>query len=170
MADDLVTVPIRAGDCPCPGSPHAVEEVRIIPALDLPMAAGALAAIRLVDSEPALIQAALIRSYLPTVIRSWSFLESDGTGGIRPVPITRDNLERLVPWQKGGLALADACDEQYSDDLLSPLLARPSTLLQAGPMAVSTSASLRSGPRRPRRSRRSSRNGTAGMSSVAPVS
>jgi hypothetical protein len=95
--------------------------------------------------EEAAVQTALVRAYLPAVIRRWSFIEPDGTGGLRPVPVTRANMDRLIPWPNGGLDLADKCDELYSGALLAPLVARMSKSSQPGPTDDSTSPSLPSG-------------------------
>lgn len=135
----------RRGDCPCPGAVHAVETIDIMAELDLPTAAGAMAAVKEAPPETSAVQAALISAYLPAVIRRWSFMEPDGTGGIHGVPITRANMERLLPWGKGGMVLADRCDTLYSEGLLAPLVALTSISSQDGQTADSTSVIPSSG-------------------------
>lgn len=169
MAAPDVTVEVRTGDCPCPGQPHSVEQIVVAGELDLPTAAGAIAVLRGASDDHAAMQAALIRAYLPAVIRRWSFLEPDGTGGIRPVPVTRPNLERLVPWDKGGLEIVDRVDDLYSGRLLAPLVERTSTPSLPGPTSDSTSPTPASGSSPLAPSEPSSPTDSDGQPSEAPV-
>lgn len=161
-----IDVVIRTGDCPCPGTPHLEEHVFLEPALTLPMASGAAAAIRYADPTAAAQQAALISAYLPAAIRSWSFVERDDAGKVRSVPVTRENMDRLLPWDKGGWEVAEQADGLYSEMLLRPLVARLSMLSPAGPMDDSTLPAPSSGSERRKHSKRSSQNGSAGSRSA----
>ncbi len=162
-----IDVVVRAGDCPCPGTPHTEEHVFLEPELTTPMAAGAMAALNAADATIADHQTALIESYLPRGIRSWSFLEADENGRIVSVPINRANLARLLPWNQGGFDLAERADSLYSETLLRPWVARMSMLSQRGQTGDTTPPNQAIGrpPRKP--SRRSLPNGGAGRLSAA---
>jgi hypothetical protein len=125
------------------------------------------------------MQATLVAIFLQPVprgaIAGWSFLEkpanpgSDWNGLPEPVPLTDENIARLLPWGKGGLEVAEKCNELYAGDLFAPLVARQAKLLQGTPRDHLTSVTPQSGSKRPKRSKRSSQNGTAGMHSVVPA-
>lgn len=167
---DGVRVEIREGDCPCPGSPHPVESVILLPSLTLPLASAALAEMRDADPTVGGQEAALVRAYLPAAILSWSFVEQTPDGkGIRPVPTTRENMDRLIPWSRGGLEVAEKADELYSEDLMRPLLVRMSKQSPRGLTDDSTSQTRRSGSQPPVRSLRSSRKRAVGKRSGAPA-
>jgi hypothetical protein len=156
VTDPAVTV--RRGDCPCPGAPHSEEVVTLSEQLTLPIAAGAFIALRNAESNAAAQQAALTEAYLPAAIVSWTFVERTPLGDLGPVEITRESMERLVPWDKGGLEITDRADSLYSERLMTPLVALSQQPSPPGPTADSTSATPASGapPRAP--SRRSSRS------------
>ncbi len=170
---DPIEVVVRAGDCPCPDAVHTEERVYLEPVLTLPVASGAATAIRYADATASAQQAALINAYLPAAIRSWTFLEAtvqkDGKRLVLPVPVTRENMERLLPWDKGGLEVAEQADGLYSEMLLRPLVARLSMLLPAGPTDDLTRPIPSSGSAHRKHSRRSSQNGSAGNKSAAPA-
>lgn len=166
---DPVDVVVRSGDCPCPGTPHEAEHVYLEPKLTLPMAAAATAALRWADDTVADKQGALISAYFPSAIRSWTFVELDENQRLAPVPVNRDNMERLLPWESGGFDVIDQADTLYSGPLMRPLVARMSKLSERGPTASSTSRSRRSGSRHREQSRPSLQNGGAGKPFVAPA-
>lgn len=137
-----IRVPVRKGDCPCPGTPHEEEFVELEPLLSLPLASAALAAANVGEKTLAGMQAALIGAYLPGGIRAWSFVEGKPP---LPVPITRENMERLIPWDRGGLEVSERADELYSPTLTAPLARRMQKASEPGPTEPSTSPSLPSG-------------------------
>ena len=139
MADN--TIRVRDGDCPCPGRPHEVEIVTLLPKLTLPIASAALAAMNNAAGNVAAMQGAIVSAYLPAAITEWTFLDEDR----KPVEITQDNLELLLPWDRGGLDVSEACDALYSETLMRPLVARFQRLSQAGSTESSTSPSLPDG-------------------------
>jgi hypothetical protein len=153
--------------------------VYLIDALSVPMAAGALAAMEGTPATEGSMQAMLVSVYLQPVprgaIEGWTFQEKpsnpapDWDGLPEPVPVTDANIARLLSWGKGGMEVAERCNELYAGDLFAPLVERRAKSLQATPKDHLTSATPRSGSTRPKRSKPSSPNGTAGMHSVAPA-
>jgi hypothetical protein len=167
MADPY-DLTVRAGRCPCPGTPHVAEHVFLEPTLTLPMAAGAYTALSQSDGSASGYEGALIEAYVPRCIRAWTFVEADENGRVLPVPISRETVERLLPWDEGGLELADTADTLYTAKLMRPLLERWSTPLPLTSMDGLTSAILTSGKPTRRGSKRSSLNGTGGKPSAGP--
>lgn len=165
---DPVDVMVRVGECPCPNTPHSEEHVYLEPELTLPMAGAATAALRWADDTVADKQAALIQAYFPSAIRSWTFLELGEGKRLEPVPVTRANMERLLPWDKGGFEVIDQADTLYSAALMRPLVKRISKLSERGRTGSSTSRTKGSGSRPRKQSAPSSQNGSAGKPFVAP--
>lgn len=151
-------VTVRVGDCPCPGEPHAQETVTLTPTLTLPMASAALAAINAGEATASAMQQGIIEAYLPAGIREWTFTDEQR----KPVPISRDNMERLLPWDKGGMELAEAADALYSETLMRPLVARIERLSEPSPTEPSTPPSPPFGPPPPVRLEPSSPDESAG--------
>lgn len=142
--------------------------VYLIPTLSNAMAAGILAAMEGTPATEASMQATLVAGFLQPVprgaIAGWSFVED-----FEPVPVTDDNIERLLPWGKGGLEVAEKCNELYAGDLFRPLVARQKKSSPPTPTDASTPVILARGSKHRKRSKPSSPNGTAGMSSVVPA-
>lgn len=134
-------VTVRSGDCPCPGRPHLEEKITLDPELTLPVASAALVAIGNAEATVSAQQAAIMAAYLPASIREWTFTDENQ----KPVPITRENLERFVPWDAGGLELSEAADALYSERLMRPLVARMLKASQSSPTPPETPPSLLSG-------------------------
>ena len=158
-------VVVRSGDCPCPGTPHTDERVTLAPALTLPVASGAFAAYAGAEATVSAQQAALIAAYLPATITAWSFTDERG----QPVPITRENMDRLLPWDKGGLEVANAADGRYSPTLIAPLARLIAMQSPPTPTDSSTSANPASGPLPPEPSASFSPDDSAGMPSAVLV-
>lgn len=168
----------HAGDAaaPAPPAPHTVaipasvsvtgrdESVELYPEVTMDIGIASMAAIRgaLGEGQPA-VEAALSRAFLRFGIESWTFRGRDGT----PEPVTPEATARLLPFNGGGLLVAEAADALYGEAVTRPLVARLSALSPATPTAPSTPASRGSGPSSPTRSRRSSRTATAGKRSGA---
>lgn len=140
---DLV---VRRGNCPCPGSPHTEEHVYLEPELTLAVASAAMYAMNDAEATGADRMAAITEAYLPRSIRGWTFTERDEQGRERTVPVTRENMERLLPWDAGGTDLVEFCDRAYSERLMRPLLDRLSKLSEASSTASSTPPTPPSGP------------------------
>lgn len=169
MSSEPVLLTVRAGACPCPGTPHAVEQIYLEPELSLPLAAAGMASLT-GTATVADVEAQLVEAFLPRAIRSWSFLEygepdAEGQRPLQPVPISRANLDQLLPFDQGGYELIERIGELYMARFMRPLVARMSTFSQPTSMDESMSASPPSGLRHPAPSRRSSRTNGAGSAS-----
>jgi hypothetical protein len=163
-----VDVVVRAGDCPCPGTPHTEEHVYLEPEASLLLATTAFKAVQLARETVQDQIGALTSSYIPAAIRSWTFLEE--SEGIVPVPITRENAERLIPWDRGGFEVADKADDLYSERVMAPLVKRLQQLSVPGQTASGTPPSPLNGSEHPVPSKRSSRESSgAGKPFVAPA-
>lgn len=153
--------------------------VYLIPTVSVPMAMGALAAMEGTPATEASMQAMLVSVFLqPTpqgAIAGWTFREkpdpvpADWDGLLEAVPVTHDNIARLLPWGEGGLEVAEMCNELYAGDLFRPLQARRQKSSPPGPKDHLMSATPSSGSKHRKRSKLSSPNGTAGMQSVVPA-
>jgi hypothetical protein len=124
------------------------------------MALGSAAwmAIKIHGGDPVALQGALSQVYLLFGPVAWSF--TDEKGEAIPIavndPSFPETLDRLLPFAKGGMEVAEAGDELYSNEVLAPLVERRARLSQDGPTTGLTSVSPIGGstPRRP--SKRSS--------------
>lgn len=131
VADRGQPVEVPCGRCRCPGGVHASgDSVWLKPALDVPLAIAANAAIRsmdiggriqsgalavaMADSE---VQYALTGVYLRHSIVRWTFVDDKGN----PISISPDEVDRLLPWGSGGGEVAEKADELYSEALFAPL-------------------------------------------------
>ena len=156
-------VDVNVGECRCPGTPPTPhpdgDVVTLAPKLTLPMAASLNQRMRVDaqasgDASQAGVQFSLMTGYLRPApvggIVAWSFLEEGepdkrGEPTSVPVPITPDNIERLIPWANGGMEVAEEADRLYGQDFLAPFLRRTSSSSKPGRTATSTSASRASG-------------------------
>jgi hypothetical protein len=162
-----VRVPV--GACRCPGTPHVVDWVELMPRPSIDIGSAIYAAVAAVGQDPVLLQVEMTRAYLRFGIVAWSFTDERG----EPIPIRPragdfgDVISRLLPFTDGGYAVANEADSLYSEEVLRPLMTRLSRMhSQGGQMAGSTSATLRTSSTRPKRSRPSSRPDTAGRPSA----
>lgn len=105
----------------------------------------------------AVVEAGLAEIYVRFGVQSWTFVE-DGV----PVPVTADNIKRLLPFEGGGKEVAEAADSLYSDTVFGPLVAAMSRLLPTMPTENSTPPIPISGSMPRRHSKRSSPKGSAG--------
>ena len=94
-------------------------------------------------------------------------------GSIQVWELTTENINALLPWDKGGMEFIDRCDSLYTEKLFRPFAqaqATPTpTPSEPGPTANLTSRTPESGSLPPRLPRRSSPNGSDGKPSVAPA-
>lgn len=164
-------VEVNIGECRCPGTPRPHPDgdiVTLVPRLTLPMAASLRARMMSDDTSGdagiAAVQYSLVSGYLRKApfggIESWTLLEEGpvvdrrtGTVPLISVPITLENVERLIPWGNGGEEVAEMADLLYGADFLAPFLRRINSSSSTGPTDDSTSAKRRSGrsPRSPSR-------------------
>ena len=163
-----VELVVRAGDCPCPGTPHIEEVLYLEPELTMPMASAGMASLRETETV-ADVEAGLTAAFLPRAIRSWTFLERDADGNVGPVEISRDNLERLVPFDGGGYELIERVGELYMGRFMRPLVARMSKLSQPTSTDDSMPPTPPSGTPRRGPSRPSSPTNGAGKQSGVPA-
>lgn len=161
-----VEVVIRTGDCPCPGMPHTEERVFLEDEATLPLSIYAYKMLANAEGNWRAKEAALIASYIPRAITAWSFTDRNGD----VLPITTENAERLIPWDRGGYLVMEKANELYSDRVLAPFLpprkelgsAPTSSSSPTGPKDESTSATPQPGSSHPQPSRRSSRTSSDG--------
>ena len=151
-------VPVRVGDCRCPGTPHTEgDHVYLAPRLTATAGAAATAAVNATGVTVPDIIGALAGVFMAHCIVRWDFLMAgEKVGTTEDVPINRLTIDEYLPWGEGGSIVTEACDGLYAEDFLRPLGLRPSRSSAAGQTEPSTSATRPSGPKRPKRSRRSS--------------
>lgn len=147
--------------------------VYLIPILSNPMAMGMLAAMEGTPADvPSMTATFVAVAFQPVprgAIAGWTFHEDGDKGLPEPVPVTDENIARLLTWTQGGKEVAEKCSELYTADLFAPFgVARPKSSRRT-PTDHLTSQTRKSGSPRPKQSKPSSPNGSAGMSSVAPA-
>jgi hypothetical protein len=190
-----IAVPVREGACPCPGTPHTGEIVYLRPNVSVALGAAATNVSQAVvtgyleehpdmlarladatDREAKLREltkgivpdssAGLAEVYLKYGIVSWTFTDAQG----KPRPITPETIAELLPWDEGGMEVAERADTLYSDRIFAPLARRSARSSPPGPTEPLTSPIQLSGHKRPKRSKRSSQIETAGRPSAVPAS
>lgn len=131
---ERVTVPLP-GPCGCPGSPHAADEVYLLPTLSYDGGSAADAALKRMlgsgDSEA--VTREVVRAYLTHQVAGWNLVDADGAA------VPYDPALLLSDWT-AALVVGDRADDLYSEVLLAPLREAASTSSPAGPTAPSTSA------------------------------
>lgn len=156
-------ISVDVGECRCPGTPHASDEVLLAPKLTVPMGAAAMAALggqtTVAGNQAVLTEVWFSPPPLGGII-AWSFVEKakgdDGEPTTRTVPLTPDNIARLLPWSQGGYEIASKIDELYGPELFRPLAPRLPESLPTGPTVVETSASSMNGSKPAKHSKSSS--------------
>jgi len=157
-------VAVNVGPCRCIGGaddpPHPDGDVVYLapePSLSLGLAAnGAIAA---AGDDPARLEVTLGRVFIDMGIVDWTFTDADGD----PEPITPATIDRLLPWGRGGSAVAERANDLYAEAILRPLLERSQNSSQPGRTNDSTSVI------RPSRSvRRSSSKSSSPAPSAIP--
>ncbi len=148
--------------------------VYLIPTLSNPMAMGMLAAMEGTPADvPSMTATFVAVAFQPTprgAISGWTFHEDSDKGIPEPIPVTDENIARLLTWTQGGKEVAEKCSELYTADLFAPFaVATQRKPSRPTPMDHLTSQTRKSGSPRQRQSKPSSPNGSAGMSSVAPA-
>ena len=147
--------------CTCPQG-HDHDTVYMAPVLTTPMGMAMAATLGPPPYTNAHVQAALVEAALappPTggIIR-WTKTDAKD----EPEPITYESLARLLPFDQGGMEVAERATELYAETYLRPLLRRLGLSLPPTPTEPLTSPSNGSGKRHRKRSRPSSLNGSAG--------
>ena len=148
-------------ECPCPGTPHEHDTVTFSPVL--PMAGGLAVisavrdAMRATDGEEMdnlVLAAHTFPVYLRFAIESWTF--TDAAGHL----LDRERWDALLPFGVK-YAIADAADDLFGEEALSPLVGTTPASSRGGPTATSTSRSRASGSSPRSRSAPSSRAASA---------
>lgn len=139
-----VTVALPGG-CQCPGTPHAQDEVYLLPRLTFDGGAAAEAVLRdgLGKGDLDAIAVPVLHAYLAHQVAGWNLVGPDG----KPVPYSAALL--IKDWESARV-VGDAADDLYSGVLLAPLVASASASSPGGPTGASTSPRTRtaSKPRR----------------------
>lgn len=131
---DLVAVPL--GSCYCPGTPHEDGDVvYLAPSLSMAGGMAAQAAIAEGMNDAIRLQELLASVWVRHGVIEWNLTDERG----QPVPVTQANVERALPYGKGGRLVADKADDLYAEDILAPLVQRLGNTSPTGPTRGSTS-------------------------------
>src|SRR5437773_8124088 len=160
MTFNTSPVPVRVGQCRCPGEPHGDGDVVYLHReVSMSGGMGIKAALTSQITDPIEAQTILARAYFGE-IGAWTFTDEDGD----PVPITPESANRLLPWARGGREVAEKADDLYIADVATPFLAQIRKLTRRprpsapGPMpSTATSATPNSRTSSARTSTRSRR-------------
>lgn len=147
--------------CICPpkdGAPRHPDgdEITLRPALAFRQALAVRNSVGLLyatepDAEMADVLAVLTEGYLLNGIESWTL--DDG----KPIPVNNRTIrEHLLSHVDIAMTIGDAADELYSEAVMSPLLAKASTLSPPTPTDESTSRTTGSSTTPRKQSKRSS--------------
>ena len=110
-------VPVPVGDCRCPETPHDEDIVYLAPELGL--AAGLAVEAAMAGNEGEGQTVAVSLALVNHNIVGWTFIDEAGT-----VAITPANIARLLPYARGGEAVANRAAGLYLDSFLGPLARR----------------------------------------------
>lgn len=156
---------VDIGACRCPGRPHESDWVALREHATIPMGMASRVVIREAVGDQERMEAGLALVFMRFGISAWSFVERDGPLPVSE-PIRRDVLEAWLPFERGGLEVAEAANDLYGKDVIAPFRRRSPIRSPAGPGEPSTSATNGSGPTPRKRSKRSSPHGTVGKRST----
>lgn len=109
------------------------------------------------DGSYADILVVLTEQYILNGVESWTLVDEKG----KSLPVTKPNLRSiLLANDEAANDVAEAADEQFSAQVLGPLVVAESTSSPPGPMDDSTSATKNSGTPSPKPSSQSSTSTT----------
>jgi hypothetical protein len=146
-------VAVHVGDCRCPGSPHASgDEVYLTPEVSLTMGLRANGAIAQAKKDAALLELLLGLVFIEDGIVDWTFVDGKGD----KFALTPENIERLLPWGRGGSVVAEQANKLYWPVIRDPLVRRSRLSSRPGPNGESTSPKTPSPSTSPRSSKSSS--------------
>jgi hypothetical protein len=115
MVDSLRPVPV--GACRCPGAPHEDGDVVSLDA-ELSNQAGIAAQSALLTGESWEERyAGLLTALMRFSVREWTFLDDDG-----PIHVTPTNVDKHLPWLKGGREVVAAVSELHQATILVPFV------------------------------------------------
>lgn len=142
-------VPVELpGPCRCAGTPHDHDIVYLYAETPLDLGVAAHQAIKAHPDDAPGLATAMTMEYVRRGICGWTFLDDEG----REIPVTRDNIARVLPFDRGGYEVSLKAVSLYDADVLRPLLSRLERSSRVIPIDASTSANLSSSPRRRKRS------------------
>ena len=134
-ADGMQPVVVNVGACRCIGGPHTSgDEVYLAPEASMTLGLRSNGAIGAAANDAARLETLLGRVFIEEGISGWTFVEN----GL-PVPVTPANIERLLPWGRGGSDVSERANDLYSEAVLAPLVRRSQSTRQPGPTSVLTS-------------------------------
>lgn len=150
--EDAAPIPVKFGECPCPGTPHADGDTIFLRSeLDLQGGFTFTSAFstNAQDEGGMPIEQALGMAYLVAGITDWTFLDADGAR----IPASRTNISKLK-WTPAVGEIAQVAGQRYGVAALLPLVAIAQRSSLPGPTrrARSTSATKPSSVKRRRRS------------------
>lgn len=145
-APELVAV--NVGPCRCKGAPHTEGDVvSLWPEMPLEGGVAAHQAIASHNDVPSL-KTALSMVYTVYGVADWTFVRDDGL----PIPVTRENVARALPFSRGGFEVANRAAELYDEAVTAPLVRRQRASSNGSLTAISTSAKTPSSQRPRKRS------------------
>jgi hypothetical protein len=127
-----VVVPV--GSCLCPGAPHTTDTVSLAARPSLRLGLAANAAIGAADGSIQL-QEMLGAVFVRYGVIDWNVVDEKG----KPVPVTPDAVEARLTWDRGGLEVANAASDLYTEAIIAPLVKGLSSSQEPGPTEPSTS-------------------------------
>jgi hypothetical protein len=115
VSDDLRPVPV--GACRCPGAPHEDGDVvSLTTELSTPAGIAAQAALMEGDSWEERYSG-MVMGLMRFSVREWTFRDDDG-----PIPVNPTNVDKMLPWLKGGKEVAAAVTDLFQADILTPFV------------------------------------------------
>jgi len=149
---------------PGPSAPNLVvvpdgNVVTLHPRATMAIGMAAMAVLKEAGGSASILEGLLSEVYVRLGIESWSF----------PDPVGPESIARLLPFEDGGLEVAEAADRLYSEAVFAPLARRLSRLSPSGPTGGTTPPASPPGSTPPTPSAPSSPSGTAGKRSGAPA-
>ena len=157
---------VNVGACRCPGGAHDPigDTVTLHPEPTTPLGVAAWTVVEMGGSLPTL-QGRLASVYMELGIADWTFTDERGAA----IPVTPDNIARLLPFGRGGQEVWTAADALYTDTVVTPLVARMSKPSAPTPTDDSTSPSPSSSDGPPEPSLPSPPRAHRGKPSAVPV-
>jgi hypothetical protein len=156
-AEEQISTSAEGSAAPEPSAPNIVRlpnghTVTLHPKVTIPIGVAGASVINANRGHLADIWGGLAEVYLHLGIAAWTFKDAKGEA----VPITPDTIDEYLPFDEGGLEVAEAADRLYQEPLMRPLLRRQAAFSAATQMPPSTSPPSDGGSTPPRPSGSSS--------------
>ena len=135
-ADGMQPVVVNVGACRCIGGAHTTDTVTLAPEASMTLGLRGKGAIAAAGNDAARLESMLARVFIDEGIIGWTFVDAEG----QPEPVNHDNVERLLPWGRGGAEVSERANDLYSEAVLGPLVRRSQSTPPPGQTVVSTSA------------------------------